>query len=141
MCRPRVASSSAATASSPGSGLDGPKASAPRPRDGRGQSAQRGADHRQRGHGAAAHRRVRGTRDGQDRSERESRCQRTHHGEGRRVDGADRRTPASAKVAIDDSAATAARSTGSATAAPVPSPSRMRRSRIGSNPSAARASA
>jgi hypothetical protein len=29
MCRPRVASSSAATASSPGSGLDAPKACAP----------------------------------------------------------------------------------------------------------------
>ncbi|CKR15152.1 Uncharacterised protein [Mycobacterium tuberculosis] len=34
-------------------------------------------------------------------------------------------TPASVKVAIDDSAATAARNTINATAAPVPSPSRM----------------
>ena len=44
-------------------------------------------------------------------------------------------------VAIDDNVATAARNTGSATAAPLPSPSRMRRSTIGSRPSWASASA
>ena len=109
-----------------------------RPGDGRGQSAQRGADHRQRGHRAAAHGSTPGTRDRHDRFEGESRCQRTHH-DGDQVDGP--ATPASENVAIDDSAATAARSTGSARVAPVPSPSRMRRSRIGSKPSSARASA
>ncbi len=75
---------------------------------------------------------------GQDRRERESRCQRTYH-ESSRSDRVD--TPASLKVAIDDSAATAARSSGSATVAPVPSPSRIRRSTIGSKPSSARARA
>ena len=37
-------------------------------------------------------------------------------------------TPASVKALIEDNAATAARSSGSATAAPVPSPSPIRRS-------------
>ena len=50
-----------------------------------------------------------------------------------RVDAAG--TPASSNVAIDASVATAARTTGSATAAPVPSPSRIRRSTIGSRSS------
>ena len=113
------------------------------PADARGQCSQSDTDHRQRGHGAAAHRRVASPRYGQDRSERESRCQRTHHGEGAGGWAASGRveTPASANVAVDASAATAARSTGSATAAPLPSPSRIRRSRIGSNSSAPRASA
>ena len=97
------------------------------PQHRRGQRAQRHADHRQRRQRAAADRGSR-ARGRQNRAERESRCQRTDHDDrpvGRRRP---RRTSPSTH-----SVATAARSTGSATTAPVPSPSRMRRSTIGSS--------
>ena len=92
--------------------------------------AQYSADHRQRGHRTAAQRPVRSAGHRDNGLERESGCQRANHDVGERSV-----TLASANVAMDDSAATAARSTGRATAAPVPSPSRIFRSRIGSRPS------
>ena len=100
------------------------------PRHRRAQRAQYSADHRQRGHRTAAQRPVRSAWHRDNGLERESRCQRANHDVGERSV-----TLASANVAMDDSAATAARSTGRATAAPVPSPSRIFRSRIGSRPS------
>ncbi len=98
-----------------------------------GQRTQHRPDQRQGGHGAAAQPPVADT--GQHRSERQSRSQRTDH---RSLRG---ETPAAEKVAMDVSAATAARSTGRTIAAPVPSPSRIRRSTIGSSSSRASASA
>src|SRR5215208_6722235 len=99
------------------------------PHDSGGKSPEREADNRQSRHHSAADAGPRPYR--QDGGKGESPCDRTDHEE----------TLASSNVAIDPSVATAARTTGNAIAAPVPSPSRIDRSTIGSSSNFSNASA
>ena len=84
-----------------------------RPHHGGGQRAQHKPDNRKGREHAAADLGARAQR--QDGAERECASERTNHDE----------TLASSNVAIDRSVAIAARTTGSATAAPVPTPRRI----------------
>ena len=135
MCRPRVANSSTATASTPLIALPAPNsvpapqvtpaANAPSTTPTTGSARQRPAAQRSPRRVSAVPSRTRKPPNAPTtRSIRSLRPE----------------TLAESNVAITASVAIAARSTGSATAAPVPSPSRMPRSTIGSSPSCASAS-
>ncbi len=130
MCSPRRWSAAgAATASRPGSALPVPNAHWPPATTAAASRAERQADHRQRRERTPAD--AGRAPDRQHRAEqRTPRRVRTFRRMGHHVSS---EIPASSKVAIEARVAMAARTIGNATAAPVPSPSRMPRSTIGSS--------